>query len=143
MDEYSRRMNAWGQGFGRGCRGPPGSWPADVDLEAQNRDLGGMDAGLEAMGTGGQYAVSQAKYKAAEAKIKELAQKQVELAKLRDAAGGGEAQEHGSEKGQSLAMRTASGLEDEIRVLERMFDRLNLEADEQYAKELAEEEEQG
>jgi hypothetical protein len=118
-----------GRGFGGRARGRsrgrfPGAWPEDdvVDVQA--------------------HAVSQAKYKAAQDLEQRVAQKEVELGKLHEKMSQDLDREDSSRGGvskQSLKYETQlHSIEVEMEALQKNVEKLRLEADEDYARELSE-----
>ncbi|KAJ9156541.1 hypothetical protein NKR23_g950 [Pleurostoma richardsiae] len=169
--EYGDRMGAWGTGFGRSFTGGPGggrwwrdgrhqppphhgddkfpgTWPSDAE-----------DAG----GDAAHHAASRAKYQAVQSLHGELDQKKAELARLKEQqrvqaeqeriqAEQQQQQQQKGEEGKPVGVEdtnrsghetegTVRGLELELQALEKTVEKLNLEADEEYARELAQEEE--
>lgn len=154
MQDWSQRLAEWRFGGGRGGRmagGPwfPGAWPAsdDDNMLAQDRGDAGRDAatGLGVRG-GGPHARSAAMYRSLEAKREELTRKRNALADLGEvetAAGKtGDEDRNGSDGDRKTgAPTTLAGLLAEVEELEKEVERMSIEADEQFAKELVELEE--
>lgn len=147
MADWSRRMGDWGRDFsgprpgGAGPSDPPrfpGAWPADVedhhqqqDKEAAGRD-GQQEAGIQLKDNeGGPHAASAAMYSSLEAKREVLQGKRDALAIFTGDAQGEDSQ------GQKQGAPTLVGMLAEIEELEKAVSKLGLEADEQFAKELA------
>ncbi|ROV89834.1 hypothetical protein VMCG_09517 [Cytospora schulzeri] len=160
MEDWSRQMTEWGRKFSassqRGGIGGqprfPGAWPADGGAEDNNdhdvkdrhvgEEFGGgeQEAGIIAMrdhenenegGNGGAHAASAVMYASLEKKKRALQGRRDALADFQGDTHGED--DNGEKKGAS----TLVGMLAEIEELERAVDRLTLEADEQYAKELA------
>ena len=128
QDRFANRRESWDREWGGSPPDPagrsqerfPGTWPEDVEEPSALNDL---------------HKVSQAKYQAAENVQKQLVQKRANLAKFKD-------QQSGGDKGDAVRASVEGvlhGFEVEIEALEQTVQRLNLDADETYARELEEE----
>lgn len=145
MADWSRRMGDWSRDLSAarpGGAGPadnpprfPGAWPADVEDHGQDKEAAGRDgqdeAGIQLKDNdGGPHAVSAAMYSSLEAKREALQGKRDALANFE-----GDPQAEDSE-GHKQGAPTLVGMLAEVEELERAVDKLSLEADEQFAKEL-------
>lgn len=147
MADWSRRMGDWGRDFsgprpgGAGPSDPPrfpGAWPADVEdhHQQQDKEAAGLDeqqeAGIQLKDNdGGPHAASAAMYSSLEAKREVLQGKRDALANFTGDSQGEDSQ------GQKQGAPTLVGMLAEIEELEKAVSKLGLEADEQFAKELA------
>lgn len=144
MADWSRRMGEWSRDFsaprpgGPGADQPrfPGSWPADVEDHRQDKEAAGLDGQQEAGiqprdNNGGPHAVSAAMYSSLEAKREALQDKRDALANFSGDSQGEDSQGH------KQAAPSLVGMLAEIEELERAVSKLGMDADEQFAKELA------
>jgi predicted nucleic acid-binding Zn-ribbon protein len=130
-----------------------GAWPGghdDPHHQPPNTTRGVNDEGVESLACPEYTAAataSQAKYQAAWEMEARVAEKEAELLQLHEriaeeqqnrSGGSGEKE---TEKGASKVQAEAEAVEREIEELAREMERLRTEADEEFAKELAEEEE--
>jgi hypothetical protein len=137
MGEWSRDFSAPRPG-GPGADQPrfPGSWPADAEDHQQGKEGAGRDrqqeAGIQPKdNNGGPHAVSAVMYSSLEAKREALQGKRDALANFSDGSQGEDSQGH------KQGARSLIGILAEIEELEKAVSKLGLEADEQFAKELA------
>lgn len=134
MADWSRRMGDWSRDFsaprpgGAGALDPPrfpGAWPADVEDHQQ-------EAGIQLKDNdGGPHAASAAMYSSLEAKREALQGKRDALANFTGDSQGEDSQ--GDKQGAPTLVTMLA----EIEELEAAVNKLSLEADEQFAKELA------
>lgn len=127
--------NEWSQRY-------PGAWPADASVASPNEregvERGGQETGVDRNGTNGDgpYAVSAGMYRELEAKRAILHEKSDELSTFTADQAPAETKNKGEVEEKSGASALV-GLLAEIEELERSIDRLAVDADEQYARELA------
>lgn len=121
--------NEWPQRF-------PGAWPDDTDIHGQH-ERSEHDTGVERdfKGTEDLYAVSAGMYRELDAKRALLQEKRNELSNFTE----DQAQTGSDEKSELIEKPGASSLIEqlaELEELERAVDKLSIDADEQYAKEI-------
>lgn len=105
----------------------PGAWPGEEGVVEH----------------GNAYKISTAKYEEAEAVEIQVAAKEEELLKVHEAIALEAGRNRKGGEGKSTAEKDALKIEKEIEELGKTLDRLRTEADEAFAKELAEEEQRG
>jgi hypothetical protein len=146
-------FNLWGGGGGHNTNTnntnqPPCAWPSDNNNHKHTPN----DEGIASTGPPPAYTASQAKYKAAWDMEAKVAEKEAELLKLHErigegysagSGGGGGGQGETGKEGPSKLETEAVAVEREVEELARAMERLRTEADEEFARELAEEEERG
>lgn len=122
-------MNEWPRSF-------PGAWPEDTDINGQHeRSDQGTGMEKDSKVTDDPYAVSAGMYRMLDAKRAILQEKRNELSTLTE----DQAQRGSDEKSELVKKSGAStlvGLLAELEELERAIDKLSIDADEQYAKEI-------
>lgn len=151
-------MSAWGQQMGTDLSRAAqqqhmqqhmqqrfrGAWPSDDKLHARDvKDVGGEghETGVEPPLGGderdGVHAASAAMFRSVEAKLVQLQEKRDALADFK-----GDEEERHDEKGfdncEKPGASTLVGLLSEVEELEKAVERMGIEADEQYARELVE-----
>jgi hypothetical protein len=138
-------FNLWGGGGHNtnNTNQTPGAWPSD-----NNHNHTPNDEGIASTAPPPAYTPSQAKYKAAWDMEAKVAEKEAELLKLHERiaegyGGSGGQGEKGTDGGPSKLETEAVAVEREVEELARAMERLRTEADEEFARELAEEEERG
>lgn len=155
MQDWGRRMDEWGRSLSGSLAGPavvpqprfPGAWPtaaaadaAAPDYDAKDRHVYDLGSGVQEAGISmrdndedgdGAHAASRAMYRSLEAR-------QQELQGRRDALAGFRGDSQGEDSnGEKQGASTLVGLLAEIEELEKAVGQLTLEADGQFAKELA------
>jgi hypothetical protein len=142
-------FNLWGGGGHNtnNTNQTPGAWPSD-----NNHNHTPNDEGIASTAPPPAYSPSQAKYKAAWDMEAKVAEKEAELLKLHEriaegysaaSGGGGGGQGETGKEGPSKLETEALAVGREVEELARAMERLRTEADEEFARELAEEEERG
>jgi hypothetical protein len=143
-------FNLWGGGGHNtnNTNQAPGAWPSD-----NNHNHVPNDEGIASTAPPPSYTASQAKYQAAWDMEAKVAEKEAELLKLHeriaegysveDRSGGGSGQGEKGTEGPSKIETEALAVEREVEELARAMERLRTEADEEFARELAKEEERG
>lgn len=139
MEDWSRRMSEWGQRVGAEQAAAaqqeqrrlfPGAWPSDDAVHAQGVSPGPTKGEKGSSAVDDPHAVSTAMFR-------ELETKRAQLQKKRDALAEYDGQGDGSGSGDKAGASTLAGMLAEIEELHRSVEHLSVEADEQFAKELA------
>lgn len=135
QERMANRREAWDRGW---VTGPPRGQPSSKQEGSKQERFPGTwpDDSEDTAVAIDPHIASQAMYQAAENVQKELVQKKTKLAKLRDQPPD---QGEKSEASKAAAAGMLQGFELEIHALEQTVQKLNLKADEAYARELEQE----
>ncbi|KAK4158545.1 hypothetical protein C8A00DRAFT_10704 [Chaetomidium leptoderma] len=128
----------------------PGAWPGDEKNSNSNHNDEGVESVVNHATSQANYAASQANYTASQAKYEaawnleaKVADKEAELLKMHERIAEDHTGDGGGEKGPSKMEVEAWAVEKEIEALAKAMELMRTQADEEYARELAAEEERG